>query len=424
MRTEKRKTGFTLVEILVVIVIIGILAGLAIPAVTGALRTAKEAAIRQEIDVLSQSLEAYRLDRGSYPPDFSDWNAVERHFRKAFPNMNDNELRILSQFTHYNSGLAQTDVGAVTDPRTSAAFGHYPHAIDRAEALVFCLGGFSSDKKRPFTGQGGPLVLASGSTDPYTAGASSSDFLKYQYNTDRNQGQFPFKTQDLTIALLTSPTAYAYSNDEGAGGAGGSSTANSLGATVYADPFPVFRPNSTEMPIAYFNSSTYNITYGTDPSGSSAPAWLTTARYLQSLNVYCPPGDLADVGIARPYASNVIDTTPPSTIRGFSVTLAVAEFAENKRFQLISAGLDNNYGGLVSVSGSSLPSSGCLYIYSVGRAYNPFATTTQATTMESLQRYQDNETAKAFGGSEVYISNPQLDNVTNFSTRTLESDLE
>ena len=153
-RGSTSSSGFTLVEVLTVIVIIGILAGIAIPAINAALRGARNTAIRTDVDVLSQAIEAYKLQHGAYPPDFSDWAAVERHFRKAFPSIDNNELRILAQFTHYNSNSQRTNGTGTSDPRTSSAFDHFPHAIDRAEALVLCLGGFSSDKKKPFTGPG------------------------------------------------------------------------------------------------------------------------------------------------------------------------------------------------------------------------------------------------------------------------------
>ncbi len=432
------RRGFTLVEILTVIVIIGILMGLLIPAATAAYRNAKETAIRTEIGVIEQSLESYKLQHGDYPPDFSDWGAVDRHFRKAFPNINDNELRILAQFTHMNSmhQLCSAATG-VSDPRTSSAFDHYPHAIDRAEALLFCLGGFSRDKERPFTGAGGPLVLITGAADPYTSTPANDDYAKYQYNAERDEGFLPVKPEQLSMTLFvanTGPLAagygmsapYVYSTDEG------DTNTNSLGFTLFNDPFPTYRPKNSELPIVYFASRTYNSAWGINYS--SAPAWASASTVHHSQNVYLPPGSIDATGVARPYASNVVDTTPPATIQGFSVQPGgtVLKFAADGKFQLISAGLDDNYGGIISQDiGDHMmaPAATGISVYPSGEAYCPlldFTSTSYGTftTITAVNKFNDDQVLQRnYAASAVYRANPQLDNITNFTTRTIESDL-
>ena len=59
--------GFTLVEIMVVVVIIGILAVLIVPRVLGRSDEARVAAARHDIAAIVQSLKLYRLDNGRYP---------------------------------------------------------------------------------------------------------------------------------------------------------------------------------------------------------------------------------------------------------------------------------------------------------------------------------------------------------------------
>jgi len=59
--------GFTLIEIMVVITILGILAALIVPRVVGRTDDAKIAAAKQDIASLMQALKLYRLDNGRYP---------------------------------------------------------------------------------------------------------------------------------------------------------------------------------------------------------------------------------------------------------------------------------------------------------------------------------------------------------------------
>ena len=66
-RTVGRTAGFTLVEIMVVVVILGILAVLIVPRVLGRSDEARQAAAKHDIATLMQSLKLYRLDNGRYP---------------------------------------------------------------------------------------------------------------------------------------------------------------------------------------------------------------------------------------------------------------------------------------------------------------------------------------------------------------------
>jgi len=62
-----RRPGFTLIEIMVVIVVIAILATLVAPNIFQHVGAAKSATAKSQIEMLGTALDAYRLDNGHYP---------------------------------------------------------------------------------------------------------------------------------------------------------------------------------------------------------------------------------------------------------------------------------------------------------------------------------------------------------------------
>ncbi len=342
------RSGFTLVEVLMVIAIIGILVGLIVPAVNMALTSVKRKAIALEVQAIESAVQQYKNKFGDFPPDGSSQSVWERHFRKVFPQMQASEFTAL--YTNTNSAgplpHAPATGGAVMDP---------------AEALVFCLGGYSSNPIQPFTGAGGPLSLVPGKTT-------------YQYNTERTGAFYDFKQSQLT---LDSSGGMTVSNDEAQLYSGGVN-----------DLIPVYHPASKLMPFVYFESRTYSFI----PGGATA----TYFNYFQPT--------LVDAGVARPYKSDSINTN----VSQASAPDAYYKYAEDKGFQIISAGLDDLYGGVVGVPNSGTPR---FYRYPSGTALNitlaPGAQTGPSRYVESAG-----------------IPSAQLDNATNFSEGTLGDALE
>jgi len=64
---ERKSRGFTLIEIMVVIVILGILAGLVLPRFMGRTEEAKKVKAKLQIENLEGALKLYKLDTGTYP---------------------------------------------------------------------------------------------------------------------------------------------------------------------------------------------------------------------------------------------------------------------------------------------------------------------------------------------------------------------
>lgn len=71
-----RGRGFTLVELLIVIIIIGILASVAIPLVRDASRRAKESAVRDQISSLRKAVSYFHEDTECYPLTLADLSAT------------------------------------------------------------------------------------------------------------------------------------------------------------------------------------------------------------------------------------------------------------------------------------------------------------------------------------------------------------
>lgn len=71
-----RMAAFTLLELLVVVAIIGLLAGYVGPKYFGQLGKAEVKAARAQIDAMEKSLDQYRLDVGRYPSTEQGLNAL------------------------------------------------------------------------------------------------------------------------------------------------------------------------------------------------------------------------------------------------------------------------------------------------------------------------------------------------------------
>jgi len=83
---RRKSQGFTLIEILVVIIVLGLLAALVGPRILGRVSEAKSATARTQIELLGVALDNYRLDNGMYPTTEQGLQALqEQPTREPLP---------------------------------------------------------------------------------------------------------------------------------------------------------------------------------------------------------------------------------------------------------------------------------------------------------------------------------------------------
>ena len=77
--------GFTLIELMVVMVIIGLLAALVVPKLFGHVDKALQRDTQAQIELLGQALDLYRLEKHKYPGSDEGLQAIRTYLKKDVP---------------------------------------------------------------------------------------------------------------------------------------------------------------------------------------------------------------------------------------------------------------------------------------------------------------------------------------------------
>lgn len=82
----KNKKGVTLIELLIVVIILGALAAIAIPRISTSAHNARKYSCYTNVDILNSQLEMYAADNdGSYPADLAALTADANYFPDTAP---------------------------------------------------------------------------------------------------------------------------------------------------------------------------------------------------------------------------------------------------------------------------------------------------------------------------------------------------
>lgn len=342
-RAGRPRPGFTLVELMVVVVILALLIAFLLPAINSSIRTGRNAAVSAEINQLAQALASFKSKYGDFPPSriilaedgnystlVANTNSVSgaagditiaqlaqrslSYLRKFFPRAVFSTSGPV--FPHNGTRWYDFNGNGVFDYAT-------PYILDGHQCLVFFLGGiptpngsdysmsgFGKDPTNPFSNN---LAI-----DPNGSGTAPSPM----YSANRTAPLFEFNTSRLYVIPDPNPRY-------------GTSTGLFPG---YLDSLGNAKPTGTVSELnnfyAYFSAYGNN---GYDPNDVSFATEVDNTGQQTGLHfkVGFPTfGTTGCVSIGpNPYTSTL--TVPPT---------GVIAFQSPQSFQIISSGVDGLFG--------------------------------------------------------------------------------
>ena len=83
MTRQEKKSGFTLIELMVVLAVIATLLAIAVPRYFASLEKSREAVLHQDLSLLRETLDKYYGDKGKYPDSLDE--LVSNRYLRSVP---------------------------------------------------------------------------------------------------------------------------------------------------------------------------------------------------------------------------------------------------------------------------------------------------------------------------------------------------
>ena len=323
-KSEIGHLGFTLVELLVVITIIGILAALITAAAVGAIKKGRQTEIKAELNQIDGGFSEFRNKTTAFPPNcqvdgtggsnpiseprvLSD---VKRFMKLAFPRHQEPDWVIARLAGHEINPTSPSATPTIPGLGKQLAGG-----ITAGEAVVFWLGGFSQDPKYPISGEGGPsyaVVNQTASINIPAADRHKADPI------ESRKWVYPFK-----VERLVPRTSEGYFDETKKRYFEYPVTVNGVAQTRRIN-FWQYTPRKSEQPYMYFDTSRY-------PPPATASADMTD-----------PPAATALTGLG-PSTSEPFYVFPFKKRNEAAGTSNALQYINPDKFQIIHCGINDRW---------------------------------------------------------------------------------